>query len=123
MRKNSIKNNRVNALVQRELSSCLRSEVHDPRIHILTSITACEVETDLKTCKVYVSVMGSQTDKEETLLGLRGAEGFLRSYLAKKINLRNTPKLVFILDESQEYGAKMSQLIDSVCHSQGNEDE
>lgn len=117
MRKNSVKNNRTNASIQRELSSCIRSDVHDPRINLMTTVTACEVETDLKLCKVFISVLGSAEDKENTLQGLKAAEGFLRKHLANTLNLRNTPNLKFILDESQEYGARMSKLIDDLHKS------
>lgn len=114
MRKNSIKNTRINAEVQRELSSIIRSELKDPRIGLMTSITAAEVAPDLKTCKAYVSVLGEQEAKAATLAGLKSAEGFIRRQLAKTLNLRNTPEIKFILDESIEYGVHMSKLIQDV---------
>lgn len=119
MRKNSIKNTRINAEVQRELSTIIR-ELKDPRVGIMTTVTDVEVATDLKTCKVYISVLGDETKKAETLEGLNSAKGFIRRELARTINLRNTPEIQFILDESIEYGMKISKLIDEVNH---NEDE
>lgn len=114
MRKNSIKNTRINGEVQRELSNIIRGEIKDPRINPLTSVTAVEVAPDLKSCKAYISVLGDEASKEDTLEGLRSAEGYIRMKLAKGINLRNTPQIRFILDSSIEYGVNMSKLIDDV---------
>ena len=122
MRKNSIKNTRINAEVMRELSNIIRSEIKDPRIGIMTSVTAVEVTPDLKYCKAYISVLGDEKAKADTLAGLKSAEGFIRHALAKNVNLRNTPQLTFIIDESIEYGVKMSKLIDDVNAGQSTQD-
>lgn len=114
MRKNSIKNTRINGEVQRELSNIIRGEIKDPRINPLTSVVAVEVAPDLKTCKAYISVLGDEESQKNTLAGLKSAEGFIRSKLAKSINLRNTPEIKFVLDQSIEYGVKMSKMIDEV---------
>ena len=114
MRKNSIKNTRINGEVQRELANLIRGDLKEPRIHPLTSVTAVEVAPDLKTCKAYISVMGDDKAKEDTLAGLKSAEGFLKNQLAKNINLRNTPQIRFVLDTSIEYGVNMSKLIQEV---------
>ncbi len=114
MRKNSIKNTRVNAEVQHELANLIREGIKDPRIHPMTSVTAVEVAPDLKTCRAYISVMGNEEAKKNTIAGLKSAEGYIRRQLAKNINLRNTPEIRFILDESIEYGVAMSKLIDEV---------
>lgn len=114
MRKNSIKNTRINGEVQRELSSLIRGEIKDPRINPMTSVVAVEVAPDLKSAKVYVSVLGDEESQKNTLAGLKSAEGFLRRELARTVNLRNTPELKFILDQSIEYGIRMSKLIDEV---------
>lgn len=114
MRKNSIKNTRVNAEVQHELANLIREGIKDPRIHPMTSVTAVEVAPDLKTCRAYISVMGNEEAKNNTIAGLKSAEGYIRRQLAKSINLRNTPEIRFILDESIEYGVAMSRLIDEV---------
>ena len=103
MKKNSTKNLRINSAVQRELSVLISREVKDPRISPLTSVTDVEVATDLKTAKVYISVLGDEEAKSNTLAGLKSAEPFLRSALARNVNLRNTPELFFKLDESIEY--------------------
>lgn len=117
MRKNSIKNTRINGEVQRELSKIIR-ELKDPRVGLMTTVTAVEVAPDLKTCKVFISVLGNDEAKKETLEGLNSAKGFIRRELAHTINLRNTPEIRFILDESIEYGMKMSKLIDEVNHNE-----
>lgn len=114
MRKNSIKNTRVNAEVHKELAEIIRNGIKDPRINPMTSVTAVEVAPDLKTCKAYISVLGDAEAKKDTLAGLRSAESYIRRQLAKTVNLRNTPEIRFILDESIEYGVTMSKLIDEV---------
>ncbi len=121
MRKNSIKNNRINNEVKKELSRIIEMELHDPRIKPMTSVMSVEVAPDLKVASVYVSVLGSDEDKQETLAGLDSAKSFIRSLIAKNINLRNTPELSFFLDESIEYGINMSKLIDKV-KKQDNEE-
>ena len=114
MRKNSIKNTRINMEVQRELSELIRSGIKDPRIHPMTSVVAVEVTPDLKYCKAYVSVLGDEEAGKATIEGLKSAEGFVRRELARRVNLRNTPQIRFILDQSIEYGVHMSHLIDEV---------
>ena len=114
MRKNSIKNTRINGEVQKELSKIIREEIKDPRIHPMTSVMAVEVAPDLKTCKAFISVLGNEEAKQSTIKGLKNAEGYIRRELARRLNLRNTPEIRFILDESIEYGVNMSKLIDDV---------
>ena len=115
MRKNSIKNTRINGEVQKELSTIIRNEIKDPRIHPMTSVMAVEVAPDLKTCKAYISVLGEKEAQEATIKGLKSAEGYIRRQLAHNMNLRNTPEIRFILDESIEYGVTMSKLIDDIA--------
>ena len=115
MRKNSIKNTRINMEVQRALSEIIHGEIKDPRIHPMTSVVAVEVTPDLKYCKAYISVLGDQEAAAATVQGLKSAVGYVRRELARKVNLRNTPEVTFILDQSIEYGVKMSRLIDEVA--------
>ena len=122
MRKNSIKNTRINGEVQKELAGIIRGEIKDPRIHPMTSVVAVEVAPDLKTCKVYVSVLGDEKAREDTLRGLRSAEGYIRRQLAHELNLRNTPEITFIMDQSIAYGVSMSKLIDEVTRDMDMED-
>lgn len=114
MRKNSIKNTRINGEVQRELSTLINRELKDPRINPMTTIVAVDVAPDLKHAKIYISVLGDDQSCKDTIAGLKSAAPFLRSQLAKSVNLRNTPELTFILDQSIEYGVNMSRLIDEV---------
>ena len=114
MRKNSIKNTRINGEVMKELSMIIHNEIKDPRIHTMTSVTAVEVAPDLKTCKAYISVLGDEDAQKNTLIGLRSAEGYIRRELARTVNLRNTPEIRFVLDQSIAYGINMSKLIDDV---------
>lgn len=113
MRKNSVKNIRINSEVMKELSQIIR-ETKDPRIHPMTSIVAVDVATDLKTCKVYVSVLGNEEDRDSTAKGLKSAEGFIRRELAHRLNMRNTPELTFIMDTSIEDAMAMMKKIDEV---------
>ena len=80
----------------------------------MTSVVAVEVAPDLKTCKAYISVLGNPEEKAATMKGLSSAEGYIRRQLAANLNLRNTPQIRFLLDESIEYGVNMSKLIDDV---------
>ena len=119
MRKNSIKNNRINREFQRELSELINNEIKDPRIAPMVSVVAVEVAPDLKTSKIYISVLGDLEAQENTLKGLKSAAPFLRSQLAHNLNMRNTPELTFIVDQSIEYGVNMSHLIDEVIEADG----
>ena len=118
MRKNSIKNTRINGEVQKELSTIIRNEIKDPRIHPMTSVMAVEVAPDLKTCRAYISVLGEKEAKEATIKGLNSAEGYIRRQLARNLNLRNTPEIRFILDQSIAYGVTMTKLIDDVLKTE-----
>lgn len=122
MKKNSIKNTRINVEVQKELSMLINREIKDPRINPMTSVVHVEVSPDLKTAKVYISVLGDEDSKKSTLAGLRSASSFIRGQLARSLNLRNTPELYFVIDNSIEYGVHMSKLIDEVNKGQ-SEDE
>lgn len=114
MRKNSVKNTRINGEVLKDLSNIIRSEIKDPRINPMTSVVSVEVAPDLKTCKAYISVLGDEQSQKDTITGLKSAEGYIRRELARTVNLRNTPEIKFILDQSIEYGINMSKLIDEV---------
>ena len=119
MRKNSIKNTRINQEVQRELSSIIR-DLKDPRIALMTTVTDALVATDLKTCKVYISVLGDENAEKETMEGLKSAEGFIRRSLAQNLNLRHTPELTFLPDHSIAYGVRMTKMLEEVAHEDDN---
>ncbi len=114
MKKNSLKNTRINGEVQRVLAEVIRSGIKDPRIAPMTSVTAVEVAPDLKSCKAWISVLGDEKAVSDTLAGLASAEGYIRSRLASEINLRNTPQIRFIMDQSIAYGVAMAKKIDEV---------
>ncbi len=114
MRKNSVKNYRINSEVARELSTIISREIKDPRIDPMTSVVRAEVTADLKYCKVYVSVLGDEEARKNTMAGLRSATPYIRHMLAETVNLRITPELNFIEDESIEYGVRMTNLIEKV---------
>lgn len=114
MRKNSIKNTRINGEVQKVLAEIIRSDLKDPRIDPWTSVVAVEVAPDLKSCKAWISVLGGQESCEKTLEGLNSAMGYIRRQLASTINLRNTPEITFVMDQSIAYGVNMSHRIDEV---------
>lgn len=122
MRKNSIKNTRINMEVHRELSEIIRTEIKDPRVSsAMTTVVAVEVTPDLKYCKAYISVLGGEEAAQNAVAGLKNAVGYIRRELARRINLRNTPEISFVLDQSIEYGVNMSRLIDEV--TKGLKDE
>ncbi len=123
MRKNSVKNTRINGEVQKVLADIIRGGIKDPRISPFTSVVAVEVAPDLKTCKAWISVLGEDKAIEDTLAGLKSAGGYIKGQLAKKLNLRNTPEIHFIMDQSIAYGVSMSKLIDDVNKNISNREE
>ena len=102
------------------LAEVIQGEIKDPRISPWTSVVAVEVAPDLKSCKAWISVLGDEEARKATLEGLKSAEGFIKRQLARTINLRNTPELTFVMDQSIEYGVNMSKKIDEVM-AQDNE--
>jgi len=105
---------RINDEILREVANIVRSEIKDPRVTSMTTVVKVETTNDLKHCKVFVSILGEKQEKAEVLEGLKNASGFIRKRLAEKINLRSTPEVKFILDESLEYSIKISKLISEV---------
>lgn len=114
LRKNSIKNIRINEEVKKELSNIIRNELKDPRIHMMTSVVSVEVAPDLKTCKAYISVLGSEQEAKDTLAGLKNASGYIKTKLARSVNLRNTPEIIFRLDQSIEHGIHIAHILDEL---------
>ena len=111
---------RINNEVLKELSNIIRSEIKDPRINPMTSVVAVDVAPDLKTCKAYISVLGDVESQQNTIKGLKSAVGYIRMMLAKNLNLRNTPEIKFVVDQSIEYGVAMSKLINDVRANDGD---
>jgi len=111
LKKGSIKNERVSRDLAQKLAVIIQRDVHDPRVPSFTSIVKAEVAPDLKSCRVYVSVLGDSSKLESAVCGLRSAEPYLRTKLAKAMQLKNTPELRFIADDSLAYADKMNTLI------------
>lgn len=120
-------NNRINRIdeeYKKELSNIIDRELKDPNITGLISVTKVKVSTDLKYAKVYVSIMGAK-NLQETMKGLKNASGYIRTELAKRINLRNTPEIIFEIDDSIEYGAKIDNILKEIMpkkEENGSED-
>lgn len=103
---------KINEEIRKELSEIVRSEIKDPRVSgAMVSVMDVETTNDLKFAKVFISVL-QEDKKEEAIARLNAAGGFLRKEIARRINLRNTPQLIFKLDETIAYGMKMSKMID-----------
>lgn len=113
MPKNNNRQGRIDEEFRKELSQLISFELKEPSVTGMVSVTKVKVTPDLKYAKVFVSILNSKNVKE-TLAGLKKSSGFLRSELAKRINLRNTPELVFELDESLEYGARIDKIINDL---------
>lgn len=110
---------RVGEQLKKELSQILQSELKDPRVGFLT-VTGVEVSGDLSQAKVYISVLGSDQQKEDTLKALARASGFIRSEVGKRIRLRHTPELIFKFDHSIEYGSHIEKLLSEINHEGTN---
>lgn len=106
----SIKNERINSNLQKEISYIIANEVKNPNIKFVT-ITACDVTSDLSYAKVYFTSLNNPL---ETLKALKSAKGFIRKVLADRIDLRRLPSIEFIYDESIEYGNKIEDKIKEI---------
>ena len=111
--KNNNRIGRIDEEYRKELSQIIGYELKNPNITGMISVTKVKVTPDLKYAKVYVSILNSKNIKE-TMEGLKKSSGFIRTELAKRINLRNTPELVFELDESLEYGARIDSILNEI---------
>ena len=118
--KNNNRMTRINDEILKELAQILRGELKDPRVGVMTSVLRVDTTPDLKYCKVYVSVLGNDEEKQGVMKGLKNATGFIRRLLAQRVNLRNTPELIFKLDDSVEYSIRMSKLIDEISKGSAN---
>jgi len=114
LKKNSNRIIRINEEIKHELSAIIREGLKDPRVDSLTSIIHVDTTPDLKICKVFFSTLGDEEQHQETLEGLNNSAGYIRRELARRVNLRNTPELKFVVDHSIEYGVKMNKLIQEV---------
>lgn len=106
----NVRSNRVAEQMKKDLGEIINQKVKDPRIGFLT-ITDVDVTNDLQQAKVYVSVFGDEAEKEQTLLALDKASGFIRSEIGKRIRLKKTPEIAFLFDEAFEYGSKIDAIL------------
>ncbi len=104
---------RLGDLIKEEISSLLIRDIKDPRIRMLT-ITDVEVSRDIRTAKVFYSVGGDQRAKAETQRGLESAVGFIKTAIAHNLTIRRVPELVFIYDESLDYGQKIDRILEDL---------
>lgn len=111
---------RVGEQLKKELSQLLQRELKDPRIGFVT-VTSVEMSRDLEHAKVFVSVMGDEEQKRQTLEALEKAKGFLRSEAGRRLGIRRTPEIVFKMDESIDHGQRISKLLEEVKRSDPNE--
>jgi ribosome-binding factor A len=115
---------RINSIIQQEISDLLREQVNDPRLTTLISITKVSISPDLRHANVFISTLGDKVNKGEILQGFTAASGFLRRQLANRLELKHTPELSFHLDDSIERGAEVLKLIEQVASEDTeNEDE
>jgi len=112
-RKNNNHMERVNEEFKKEISNIINYNLKEPTVTGMISVTKVKVTTDLKYAKVAVSILNAK-DVKETLAGLKKSSGYIRTELAKRINLRNTPEIIFELDESLEYGAKIDSILKDI---------
>jgi ribosome-binding factor A len=105
---------RLNSMILRDLSQMLRTEVRDPRVTGVVSITRVDTSADYQHAKVYVSVYGTLREKETTMAALDSASGFMRRQLRGRLETRNVPILRFLLDETLTEGNQMLDLLDSL---------
>ena len=106
---------RINEEVKREISNIIRNEIKDPRLTALVSVTDVKVTKDLRYAKVYVSIFGKdEEEKNNTFLALKNASGYIRREVGQRMNLRNTPQIIFELDDSISYSMRIEELIDKV---------
>ncbi|MGE4282197.1 MAG: 30S ribosome-binding factor RbfA [Clostridia bacterium] len=111
--------NRISEEVKKELGDIVRN-LKDPRIPMMTSVVDVQVTRDLRYAKVYISVMGDKEIQDNAIAGLKSAAGFMRKEISKRIQLRYTPELLFLLDESIEHGAHISKLLNNLSYSEGD---
>ncbi len=114
---------RVAEQIKKEVSQVISKELKDPRVAGMTSVTGVELSRDLRYASVYVSIYGTDQEKEETLQTLIGASGFIRSIIGKRVRLRYTPEISFFLDTSIEYGAYIESVIRSLKKEENSEND
>jgi ribosome-binding factor A len=113
MTMSKVRVSRIGEQMKKELSQIIQREIKDPRIGFVT-VTGVEVTGDLQQAKVFISVMGNEEQRENSIAALQKAKGFIRSEVGRRIQLRHTPDLIFKIDESIEYGSKIESLLKDI---------
>jgi ribosome-binding factor A len=116
----SIRSTRVGEQMKKELSEIIGRKIKDPRIGFVT-VTDVQVTGDLQQAKVYISVLGDEEQKQNTLKGLAKAKGFIRSEIGQRIRLRKTPEILFEFDESITYGNRIETILHDI-NNQSNQE-
>ena len=120
MKRTSTRLTRINDEIARVTADVIRSEMSDPRIGSVVSVMRAESTSDLKFCKIWVSVLGDKEKQDDTMKALKSGSGFIRRRIAEIINLRVTPEITFHFDDSIEHGMRMRKLIDEVNRGTNN---
>jgi len=105
---------RIDDEIMKEVAELIRDGLKDPRLNRLITVTRVKTTSDLRYCKIYVSVMGTADEKAETMEGLSHSAGFLRTQIAARINLRQTPEITFVLDDSLDESIRISKILDGI---------
>ncbi|MFZ7104643.1 MAG: 30S ribosome-binding factor RbfA [Peptococcaceae bacterium] len=117
-----VRNNRVAEEIKRELAQIIRTELKDPRVKGLISITNVKVTGDMRYAEIFISHFGNKEEHKDVLLAIKKAAGFLRTELGKRIRFRFTPELLFKFDESMEHGARISAILSEIKNNQEDSD-
>lgn len=119
----SYRSGRINEEIRKELSDIIRNEIRDPRLSAMVSVTKVDVTKDLRYAKVYVSIFGSETERNNSLEALKRSAGFLRREIGHRINLRYTPEILLQLDTTIEHGMHIDALLEQIKGKSGNDNE
>ncbi|WP_138205663.1 30S ribosome-binding factor RbfA [Haloimpatiens lingqiaonensis] len=114
---------RINEELKREISSIIQNDIKDPRVGTMISVTDVNVTKDLRYAKVYVSIFGEESEKEETLQILRNSSGFIRGEVGRRVNLRHTPEIILEMDNSIEHGMYIDSLLEKIKEQGQNDNE
>lgn len=106
--------NRISEEIKKVVSNLLFNGLKDPRINHMATVTSVEVTRDLSFANIYISVFGDELEKENTILGLESAKGFIRKEIGSRVDLRHVPEPKFHLDESIDNAMHMAELIDKI---------
>ena len=120
--KNNNRLGRIDEELKKEISNIINYELNNPKITGLISITRVRITPDLKYAKVYVSILNSKNLKD-TFANIKKSSGYIRTEIANRINLRITPELVFVLDDSMEYGAKIDKILKDIIPEKGSSED